>query len=825
MSGPFGSSQWMYNAGSDHEIANSVRLSEGAYLERDYGSASNRRLFTVSVWFKKALSLQSAAGTIVFGGADNDYAFRILIDTNEKINVYDYAGASNQKDWEFITTAELLDTSTWYHFVFAFDTAQATNTNRVKMYLNGTQISAFDTSSYPARNFQSNFNTAELHVIGDTYSHDGGFDGYLADVNIIDGAALGPTSFGKFDSKYGHWVPVDTSGLTPGTNGLHLDFALPAASATGIGNDIGAEENDLTPSGYAVGDQVHDSPTNNFCTWQSEASFGEATLTEGNLRYNPNGIAGWLFGSIGVSTGKWYFETLRKTAGNSYHTMIANDTWIPTSGDPNTAGSYALYSGTYFYAGEGAVNLSFGAGSDADIIGIAFDLDNNKIWFAKNNTFYNSGDPAAGSNPTQVMDGQPNNFVRPATSHGNASYDGLDQQNFGQDSSFSGEKTAQGNTDSEGFGDFFYEPPNGFLALCTKNLPEPDVVANDYFNTLAYSGNSTNNRAITGVGFAPDFIWSKARSEGYTGSIYDRVRGAGRDYHLTSQETEAEGTGNYVYGHISAFGTDGYTLSEGADSGNPFANENEDGTTYVSWNWKAGGSGSANNEGSINTTKTSANVEAGFSIMTYTGNATSGATIGHGLEAAPEWILLKKRNAAVGWMVYHIGNTAAPATEELNLEVTEATQDSDNIWNDTLPSTTLISIGNNSAVNANNDLFVAYAWHSVPGYSQIGSYVGNNNANGAFVYTGFRPAFVLRKRTDATSNWTMVDNKREGFNGTGSNDELFANIANAETNADRILLLANGFKAITTDANVNANNGKYIYAAFAEVSTKFSNAR
>ena len=236
---------------------------------------------------------------------------------------------------------------------------------------------------------------------------------------------------------------------------------------------------------------------------------------------------------------------------------------------------------------------------------------------------------------------------------------------------------------------------------------------------------------------------------------------------------------------------------------------------------KANGSGSSNTDGTINTTSTSANVANGFGISTYTGNATEGATVGHGLNKAPEVIMIKKRGSAGGWMVYHDGNTSEPETEELNLEVTEATQDSASIWNDTAPTATVFSLGNNSAVNGNTQTFVAYYWHSVDGYSKMGSYTGNSSTDGTFVYTGFRPAYVLIKRTDSTSSWWIQDTKRDTYNVADA--YLIADGTAAEGTYTSIDFLSNGFKPRNSSSSFNS--GSHIYLAFAETPFKYSNAR
>ena len=813
MSGPFGSSQWMYASG-DYEVENSCLFSDANkdHLKRTPGSASNRRTWTWSSWLKR--SRNDGTHMVFFTAVANDLTeddhFGIRFDSGTA-NLIITWGDGNVG----VSAATHADSSAWFHLVVAIDTTQGTDTDRIKAYINGEAVT-FGSTDLPSQNHEYGINKAQEHNIGTrvVYNDSNYFDGYMAEIHFVDGTQLTPSSFGETDSTYGHWKPKKYAGAH-GTNGFYLPFD----DSSDLGDDESANTNDWTEVNISAINQVKDSPSNNFCTWQEEAGFGVRALTEAGRRYNPNGGAGYLFANMGVSTGKWYFEVCRTSAGNGYHTMIVSDFLAKTMGaslNPSAAGSYALYSGTYFYSGEGDINLGLGAGSDGDIVGCAFDLDNNKIWFARNNTWYNSGDPAAGSNQTQDMDGQVNKHVRVATTHQNASYTGVDQHNWGQDSSFSGAKTAQGNTDSNGIGDFFYTPPSGFLAICTKNLPKSSFAAvnpTKYFKTVSWTGNDTG-RTISGVGFQPDFVWIRNKDIVTNHLLFDATRGTGS---VRSDSTAAENTS--ASDELTGYTSDGFTLGTGED-----VNGNAEG--IVSWNWKAGGSGSANTEGSINTTKTSADTDAGFSIMTYTGNATEGATIGHGLTSAPEVVMTKKRGASGGWMVFHIGNTSEPATEELNLEVTEATQDSANIWNDTLPSNTVITLGNNGAINANNVTFLAYAWHSVEGFSKFGSYVGTNNADGAFVYLGFKPALLITKAASRTGHWNMQDCDSNPTNRV--NKVLFANTTDAQyTDPNAACLIdftSNGFKWRNNDDNNNDTGETYIYMAWAKVPAKFSNA-
>ena len=320
----------------------------------------------------------------------------------------------------------------------------------------------------------------------------------------------------------------------------------------------------------------------------------------------------------------------------------------------------------------------------------------------------------------------------------------------------------------------------------------------DYFNTKLYTGNG-GTQAVTGVGFQPDWVWLKSRSDAYSHQLFDAVRGTTKL--LTSEATDAEQT---ISG-VTAFGTDGFTV--GSDAGS-----NGNTKTYVSWNWKAGtGQGSANTDGSINTTYTSVNTTAGFSISKYTGTG-SNATVGHGLGVAPNMVLVKSLSGGGDWTSYHsvLGNT-----KYMRLNSTNAVGTQSSYWNDTSPTSTVFSLGSAGDTNTNNGTHVAYCFAEKTGYSKFGSYTGNGNADGAFVYTGFKPAFVMIKETtDSGTDWRMMDNKRSTFNLV--DDRLFPNLSNAENTGDGYDFLSNGFKMRSSGGDFNGSGNNYIYMCFAE---------
>jgi hypothetical protein len=786
MSGPFGSSQWMYASGGfyPYEIEQSLRFNDddSAYLSRTPAGAGNRKTWTWSGWVKRG-NLGSAQTLL---GANTTFVEFISAD---KIQ-FDHNGTT------VATSAVFRDPSAWYHVVVAVDTTQATAADRTEIYVNGT-IQAV-TGSYVSQNTDTDVNDATQHNIGANLTPAEYFDGYMAEVNFIDGSALDPTSFGEFKSDI--WVPKKYTG-SYGTNGFYLSFA----DSANIGDDLSGNGNDWTANNLVSTDVLLDSPTNNFAVLNRVSPLG-ATLNQGNLGYTTGTSTQPHIGSFVIpDSGKWYWEVYVSAVGEAM---------IGVQSTENLAYSAEK---TAYYRQGGASNGIYIEGStvaaapasytNGDIISVLLDCDGSTIDWYKNGVSQTSGESLTYVNGLVPI------LIQAAGSGSNSGV-----INFGQDSSFAGNKTAQGNTDANGQGDFYYAPPSGYLALNTANLPDPaidpavDDVPADYFNTVLYTGTGAA-QSITGVGFQPDWTWIKGRSSGAQGHrLVDAVRGA--PLSLKSHTTDAEF--NDVNA-LTAFGSDGFDLGTLTDV-------NGSGSTYVAWNWLAGNGTSSNTDGSITST-VSVNQKAGFSVVGYTGTGAN-ATVGHGLGAAPSMVIVKNRDQADAWQVYHGANTANPETDYLVLNTTAATADAADRWNDTLPTSSVFSLGNGATVNTNTEDYIAYCFAEVEGFSKFGSYTGNGSTDGPFVYTGFRPAFVMVKKTSGTGNWPILDNKRDPEN-AAPYKYIYPNLSNAEISSATADydFLSNGFKLRNTTSDNNTSGGTYIFAAFAEQPVKYSLAR
>jgi hypothetical protein len=514
-----------------------------------------------------------------------------------------------------------------------------------------------------------------------------------------------------------------------------------------------------------------DEDTANFCTLNPLDKNTNVTLSNGNLTYTAG--ASWYScrSTFGMASDSWYAELTHSGA----NTMIGVMSSSATLSNHIGVGGYGYFSDGSKYSG-GTGSAYGGAWSTGDIIGIAFNADTGDLTFYKNGV--SQGVAFTGLTTTLYFIGM-------------SVYNGSSNINFGQRP-------------------FKYTPPTGYKKLNTYNLPDSTIKdGSQYFNTVLYTGNDTT-QSITGVGFQPDFVWIKARNTGVLShGLFDAVRGVNRT--LFSDVTSSELT-NVVF---TSFDSDGFSVS---DAGGNWTN---DSYNYAAWNWRGSDSSPVSNTDGTITSTVSANTDSGFSVVTYTANGTAGATVGHGLGVAPSMIIIKDRSATFDWSVYHsgIGNT-----KYIFLNRTDASATSATFWNNTSPTNNVFTLGSTGFVNNNGSNLVAYCFADVEGFSKFGSYTGNNSADGPFVYTGFRPAFIMFKRTDSAQNWFIFDNTRSPYNTI--DEELRPNTSAAEvTGSTNVDYLSNGFKIYYSGTAGINQAGNYIYMAFAENPFKQSLAR
>ena len=813
MSGPFGASQFMYATASGFypfEISNSLRLDSASetLLEKTNAASggSAATIATLSCWFKyNVQDVESSQMPLIWNDSDAS-GISFSQSSNTPHHIYVYWGGQGA----LTTAAVFRDPSAWYHIVAEIDSTQGTEANRLKLYINGVQVDW--TGSFSQNTSSAFFNNNVKQRIGED-ANNRHFSGYATDINAIEGTAYAASYFGEFKNDI--WVPKNPS-VTYGTNGFRLQFknsGVGTASASTIGADTSGNTNHFTSTNIAANDQVPDTPTNNFATYNGVMR-ANMTFSEGNLKAlgvgnNYDNIAGTIAFDPTDSRG-YYWEWYVVAHDDDTEIGIAKSDNVNFN-QSDASNPTAHSSDTPSYRGNGQKkvansNSSYGTAWDnGNILSVA--VKSGSVFFYHNGTLQASG--------TAATTGLTGMWVPSFSINGTQS--GI--VNFGQDSSFGGNVTAQGNADANGIGDFYYAPPAGYVALCTSNLPDPVETIDpaksgspqDYFNTALYTG--TGSLLAVTTGFQPDWTWIKSRTTTDQHIVQDSVRG---NFILYPDSTQAEGaTGG---GWITETST-GFT----ADANGPI---NTNGDTYVAWSWKANGSGSSNTDGAINTTSTSVATHGGFSISTYTGTGSS-TTVGHGLGGVPDLIIIKRRNSAREWYVYNSINAGdgylyLQATAALNTDSNRH----DRIGNGSAyvaPTSTLITLGTSGDVNGSSDTYVMYCFRNIDGFSKIGQYTGNANADGTFVYTGFRPAFVLIKKV-AAGDWGIYDSKRNGFN--ESNAVLYPAEAIAEENQDsrRIDLLSNGFKLRTSNTTFNAASTT-IFMAFAEQPFKYANAR
>ena len=792
----------MLLAGGDdsYQISRSVRLRRNAtgYLSRTFGSAGNRYTWTFSCWIKKCVITDDGNDTVLFSTTGASTYYDSIRFNNSTGTLYVYYSGGTAYASTPSNGAVFRDTSAWYHIIVAQDTTQSTEALRLRIWINGVQQTL---SSIPGLNYQSGFNTASEHDIGKEYARSVYADCYMTEIRFIDGQSLSSTSFGAFDALTGVWNPIRYSG-TYGTNGFYLNFSdNSGATATTIGKDYSGNGNNWTPNNILVTagttyDSMVDSPTNygsdtgaggevrgNYATLNPIANGTAAYVKDGNLRINPSdGNFQPSLSTIGVSSGKWYAECTITAVGSGAIVGIDKlpSTLVATNYLGNSSTSYGYYGdGTNARLYNNSSFTSYGATyTTGAVIGVALDMDAGTLVFYRNGT--SQGTAVTGLSGTYAIGASP------------AGAAGIADMNYGQRP-------------------FVYTAPSGFKALCTQNLPTPTVSNGaNYMAATLYTGNGTSQslvNTVNGISFQPDLVWTKCRSTGNNHGQIDSVRGISR--WLGSSTTLAE---DYTAGsYVTAFNNNGFSVGFGGVS-------NENGQTYVGWQWKANGSTVSNTVGSITST-VSANTAAGFSILTYTGTGAT-ATIGHGLGAVPSMMIMKKRSAAGSWKMYH---TSLGNTKIVEVNDTGAAQISSTYWNNTSPTSTLITVGSNADINASGETYVSYCWTAISGYSAFGSYVGNGVVDGPFIYCGFRPRWVMLKRTDAANHWIMYDTSRDAYN-VGER-WLRANTADTEATGIYWDGVSNGFKIRSTDIATNGSGGTYIYAAFAETPFTLARAR
>ena len=660
---------------------------------------------------------------------------------------------------------------------------------------------------------------------------------YMFINGILRSSATNANTFGgsaSYPSYVGVYNPSSGSALSGFISNLHLvkgtalytsNFTPPTAPISSVANtkllccksNSSATAADVTPgtitaNGNAAATNFNPFTVNINTVRGQESGYatlnpldiGGGTLSNGNLEHTYSSSNIRVKSTISIpTTGKWYAEFVASNAGGGNSLMGVATAASALTGTNwylgNDAGSWGLQvgSGTMYTYHNGGFS-SFGTANNGDVIAVAVDRAAGKIWWAVNNIWIAGGDPVSGTNARYTNIPSTDGLFFAISNANNSSI----ACNFGQKP-------------------FKFPPPAGFQPLALANTPRPSIVRPDqYVGIVTYTGNGVTQSI--NVGWKPDFVWLKSRGSVNYHELYDTIRGKNRALYsnVTAAEEAADG--------LISFDTKGFTTGD-------YDPTNALNGTYVAWCWKAGGeigvgrsvmindvgyataSAAGLTAGTITPTGASVNTKSGFSIIKYSHTINSPKSIPHGLTKAPEFMIAKFLDGTTNWNVYHAyasGSGGGPETGRFLLNSTNAYSDEVDVWNDTLPTNQVWTVGGSTWQGSGNH--ITYLWHSVPGFSKFGSYTGNNSTDGPVIITGFRPRWIMIKRTDSSDDWQIRDTTINTYN--PMQKTLFANLSQAEvTLTDRDYdILSNGFKIRGTDVEINASGGTYIYAAWAE---------
>ena len=795
---------------ADDTTTSGVRLNNGddSYFKRTTGSG-NRKTWSFSCWVKRVglggydyIFAQgpdgATSGNWFLAGWQTDNTFWIGQQTGGGYNL------------QYQTNKRFRDPSAWFHMLIAVDTTQSTGGNRLKLYINGTQETSFSTATEPSEDADTwvgATSTCPVMYIG--RQPDGhGLDGYISNVQFVDGAQLTPSDVTKTDSTTGQLVPKTYTG-SYGTNGFNLEFAdTSGVTATTIGKDSSSNTNNYTPVNLSVtagtaNDALLDSPSNgdsaddtgvggqvtgNYATFSPLLNGG--TLSQGALHAS-SGTQKRISSAFKMSSGKWYFE-FTLTSGTIQQfgigsTATANITSSPPGDSPHN--SYIILTNGSAYHQGSTFATSLPSIGDGDVVGVAFDADSRKTWWSKNGSWMGSGspNPATGADPLVTVSASYAPYA-PAVGAG-----GADAVNCAF------------NAGQRPFAD---TAPSGFKALCTANLPDPAIAkSEEHFDATIYTGNGSSSRSLSPFAFQPDLLWIRARDAVQGHMFTDALRGATKVIfsHLNwAESTEGQS--------VTAFESDGWSMGN-------WANNNTNNEPYVAWAWKAATTASGTWGANSKAYSRRTNSSAGFSIIKFVADGSTGipgtGAIPHGLGGKPDLVISKRLDSTGDWWtgfdsldgsfdVLKLNDTAAKSDESYTI------YDADEISNWGCP-------------DGSDQLY--YAFKNIPGYSEVGTYTGNNSSDGKQIILDFKPRFLIIKRTDGVGKWAVNDTARDFNSEWGNDTSLYANSNVVETTSSSLNVdfLSNGFKLRSNNASYNGT-GTYLYIAFADRPFKYSRA-
>lgn len=805
-------------------IGNSIWVdgsgTSGDAMTRTWGTESNQDRWIWATWYNPLRVIDAAAdinNIFASGSAANGFYLRHN-STNSTFVIF--CRDNTGKEGAINTSESYRDVGSWYHVLVDFDSANATANDRISLYVNGVRVGAYSGTNIGQNNHINTNVSGQTAKIAQDLSTTPNYhvQGYLAQTVFLDNKSIANGDLAITDF-------LDT--FTFGTNGSQIvpksntdiialasaagnnSFCLDYSDSSNIVNDASSKGNNFTPTGggsptITSANQSTSTPSKTYSVFNPIAKRSSAfTLSNGNRTTVTPTFDQWMKTTIPfVMSGSNIIRT-------QFTFSTLGDGLCGITGSPHTSGTYytsaAAGRGEVALLGNGALSVdgSFNntytsALSNGDIVDVIVNLDVGAVYFAVNGTLL------GGATESEIQAGTTTNAAQTGGSFVRRVAGEVFNYYVGQYNPSAA--TIVYNSGQTAF-THSYSSITSLKSLNTADLPAPDYQGIDYFNAVKYTGDGTaigsGGKAVTGTGFKPDWVWIKNRDAADSHILTDVVRGVTK--YISSNSTAVEATNTEA---LSTFDTDGFTV------GNLDA-VNTNTENYVSWNWLAGGTGSSNTNGSINSTVTVANA-GHLSIGTYVGSGAN-ATIGHGLGGVPEMIIVKNRDQTDDWPVYHVGTASDPETDVLYLNLTLAVQDSSFFWNDTAPTTSVFSIGTGAAVNTLNENYVFYTFRSVPGVCKVGSYVGNNTDDNAYISLGFKPRFFMCKMITSSSQWHLIDSARSPIN--EGQIQSFANLANAEQNSTvgAYDLLSDGIK-IRSDAGFEpGNTGTWLYMAMADI--------
>ena len=771
-------------------IDQSVRFNDNdsAQLSKTYSGAGNRRTASISMWIKRA----NISATMDVFGANSSNLDTIRFNSNDTMMI-------RVGNADSTTNRVFRDVGAWGHLFIVRDTTQSTSTNRLKAWWNNEALT-FSSYNVPSQDADTEFMNAVIHRIGT----EGGagsqfFDGYLAQIHVIDGTAKSTTDFGEVSSATGQWIPKAYSG-SYGTNG----FRITGADSSDLGADV-AGSNNFTSSGLAAADAVSDSPSSNHCTlnplWVDGHTLSDGNLVAsaaadsaaiGTMAFDVTDAAGFYFEAKVTTAATYPNVGIRTVESPSKVGAVAN-----LSGNSTGRFAFTGSNGQFNDAGSGSSYGSAWAGTADKVIGVL--VKAGALYFSIDGTIQNSG-TAAKTGLTGLM--LPTVFYDAGSGTAAAWEMRFDASDWST-------------------------TPSGYKAISSTSLADPSIPdASVYFQAATYAGNGST-QSITNGGnsdLQPDLVWIKNRSAADSHVLTDAVRGVTKIL-----STDSTGTESTDADTVTAFNSDGFAL--GDDDKVNTSSEN-----YVAWQWKADSAWSEDATGNIVASSGRRNTTAGFSICSWTHQTSGNYAIKHGLSTTPEFFMTKSRDSGTNWDTWHTDLADTAKRILINGNGTEITAywvnasdsaDGSGSYGDISSGESPVTaslFGFQHDNFSGTDDVIGYFFHSVEGFSKVGSYVGNGNSAGTFVPLSFAPSFIIFKNISAAFNWDMRDLARDSLN--PNTHYLSPSLNGAEvTSSDDVDFLSNGFKWRNSGASANGSGNTIVYAAWAESPFKTALAR